>query len=84
MSTLAELHERWSRDPDYREAYEQLGPEYEAASNPCAENRSRLLRQERAREFRVNRAKGGRMLSAFDAMNDDAIGGLARNTRWRR
>ena len=25
MSTLAELHERWSRDPDYREAYEQLG-----------------------------------------------------------
>ena len=31
MSTLAELHERWSRDPDYREAYEQLGPEYEVA-----------------------------------------------------
>ena len=29
MSTLAELHERWSRDPDYREAYEQLGSEYE-------------------------------------------------------
>ena len=31
MSTLAELHERWSRDPEYREAYEQLGPEYEVA-----------------------------------------------------
>ena len=29
MSTLAELHERWSRDPEYREAYEQLGPEYQ-------------------------------------------------------
>ena len=29
MSTRAELHERWSRDPDYREAYEQLGSEYE-------------------------------------------------------
>ena len=31
MSTLAELHERWSRNPEYREAYEQLGPEYEVA-----------------------------------------------------
>ena len=31
MSTLVELHKRWSRDADYREAYEQLGPEYEVA-----------------------------------------------------
>ena len=31
MSTLAELHERWSQDPEYREAREQLGPEYEVA-----------------------------------------------------
>ncbi len=29
MSTLDELHERWSRDPGYREAYERLGPEFE-------------------------------------------------------
>ncbi|MDD9980115.1 MAG: AAA family ATPase [Gammaproteobacteria bacterium] len=28
MSTLAGLYERWSRDPEYREAYEQRGPEY--------------------------------------------------------
>jgi ribosome-binding protein aMBF1 (putative translation factor) len=31
MSTLEELHERWSRDADYREAYERLGPEFEIA-----------------------------------------------------
>ena len=31
MSTLAELHKRWSRAPDYRDAYEQLGPEFEVA-----------------------------------------------------
>ena len=31
MSTLAELHERWSQDPEYREAYEQLWPVYEVA-----------------------------------------------------
>ncbi|MCY4318683.1 MAG: helix-turn-helix transcriptional regulator [Alphaproteobacteria bacterium] len=29
MSTLDEMHERWSRNLDYREAYERLGPEFE-------------------------------------------------------
>ena len=32
MSTLAELHEKWSREADYREAYERLAPEYEVAA----------------------------------------------------
>ena len=31
MSTLDELHERWSRDTNYRETYERLGAEYEVA-----------------------------------------------------
>ena len=31
MSTLGELHERWSREADYRQAYERLGPEFEVA-----------------------------------------------------
>ncbi|MDE0279675.1 MAG: helix-turn-helix transcriptional regulator [Gammaproteobacteria bacterium] len=31
MSTLEELHERWSRDADYRKAYERLEPEFEVA-----------------------------------------------------
>jgi len=31
MTKVAELHERWSRDGDYREAYERLGPEFEVA-----------------------------------------------------
>ena len=29
MSKMADLHEEWSRDPEYREAYEKLGPEFE-------------------------------------------------------
>ena len=28
MSKAAELHEKWSRDPDYREAYDRLRPEF--------------------------------------------------------
>lgn len=31
MSTVDELHERWSRQADYREAYEELEPEYTVA-----------------------------------------------------
>ena len=31
MSTLDELHERWPRRADDREAYERLGPEFELA-----------------------------------------------------
>ena len=31
MSTLDELHERWSREADYREAYAAQGPEFEVA-----------------------------------------------------
>ena len=31
MSTLEELHERWNRDADYREAHERLEPEFEVS-----------------------------------------------------
>ncbi|MCY4008084.1 MAG: helix-turn-helix transcriptional regulator [Rhodobacteraceae bacterium] len=31
MSTLDELHDRWSRNADYREAYEQLEPGFDLA-----------------------------------------------------
>ena len=31
MSQVRDLHERWSRDPEYRAAYEALGPEFELA-----------------------------------------------------
>ena len=31
VTTVAELHERWSRDADYREAYVRLEPELEVA-----------------------------------------------------
>lgn len=33
MTRVAELHERWNRDPDYRKAYEELGPEFAVAKS---------------------------------------------------
>ena len=29
MSKVSDLHEKWSQDPDYRKAYDDLGPEFE-------------------------------------------------------
>ena len=29
MSKVSDLHEKWSEDPDYRKAYDDLGPEFE-------------------------------------------------------
>ncbi len=31
MSQVSELHEKWSRAPDYLEAYDELGPEFALA-----------------------------------------------------
>ena len=31
MSNVRDLHEQWSRDPDYRAAYDKLGPEFALA-----------------------------------------------------
>ena len=31
MTRVRDLHQQWSQDPDYRAAYESLGPEFELA-----------------------------------------------------
>ncbi len=31
MSQVRDLHQKWSRDPDYRAAYDALGPEFKLA-----------------------------------------------------
>ena len=29
MSKVTDLHKKWSEDPEYRKAYDRLGPEFE-------------------------------------------------------
>ena len=29
MSKVSDLHQKWSQDPDYRRAYDELGPEFD-------------------------------------------------------
>ena len=64
MSTLAELHERWSRDADYREAYEQLGPEYEVARALIeARTRAGLTQAELAARMKTTQSAVARLES---------------------
>ena len=40
MSKVRDLHQQWSQDPDYRAAYESLGPEFELTGLPVAPHAS--------------------------------------------
>ena len=35
MSKLTDLDKMWSREPDYREAYDRLGPKFELSIGPA-------------------------------------------------
>ena len=49
MSKLTTLHDKWSREPDYREAYDRLGPEFELSRSLIeARTRARLTQAELA------------------------------------
>ena len=35
MTKVADLHKKWSEDPEYRSAYDRLGPEFEVSRSLC-------------------------------------------------
>ncbi len=54
MSKLAALHERWSREPGYREAYGRLGPEFALARSLIeARTRAKLTQSELAERMKT-------------------------------
>ena len=67
MSKVEELHKRWSRDADYREAYKRLEPEFEVARALIeARQRAGLTQAELAARMKttqsaVARLEGGRV-----------------------
>ncbi|MCY4471120.1 MAG: helix-turn-helix transcriptional regulator [Thiotrichales bacterium] len=66
MSNLTDLHEEWSRDPEYREAYELFGPEFELSRTVIeARTNSRPTQAQLAERMKttpsvVARLEGGR------------------------
>lgn len=59
MTELGELHERWSADADYRDAWERLGPEFELARAPSDADRM-FLRGSRSYNRGSDSRKTGR------------------------
>ena len=64
MSKVADLHEKWSGDADYREAYDQLGPEFELSRSLIdARTRARLTQSELAARMKTTQSVVARLES---------------------
>ncbi len=67
MTSVRDLHEKWSEDPAYRKAYEELGPEFELARALIeARTRAGLTQAQLAKRMRttqsvIARLEGGRV-----------------------
>ena len=64
MTKVAELHKQWSRDVDYREAYERLGPEFELVRTLIeARTRAGFTQAELAARMKTTQSAVARMES---------------------
>ena len=67
MTRIADLHEKWSRDPEYRAAYDRIGAEFELARSLVeARTRAGFTQAELAKRMQttqsvVARLESGRM-----------------------
>ena len=84
VSTLAELHERWSQDLEYREAYEQMGPEYEVARALIeARTQAGLTQAELAARMKTTQSAVARLESGRTPPSTRTLEKVARATRTR-
>ena len=84
MSTLDELHERWSRNPDYRIAYEQLGPEFELARALIeARTRAGITQAELAARMKTTQSAVARLESGRVPPSTRTLEKVARATGTR-
>ncbi len=84
MSTVDELHERWSRQADYREAYEELRPEY-AVARALIEARTRagFSQAELAARMETTQSAVARMESGRTRPSTRTLEKVARATGTR-
>ncbi len=74
MTKLNDLHRRWSKDPDYKTAYDALGEEFQLA-RALIEARTRvglsqtqLARRMKTSQSYVARLEGGKVHPSTDAL----------------
>ncbi len=84
MSKVSDLHERWSRDPDYREAYAELGPEFELARSVIdARSGAGLTQAQLAERMETTQSVVARMESGRVHVSTKTLGKVALGTDTR-
>ena len=84
MSKVTDLHEEWSRDPGYREAYDRLGPEFELSRSLIeARTRAKLTQAELAERMKTTQSVVARLESGRAYPSARTLEKIARATGTR-
>ena len=84
MSKVGDLHGKWSRDPEYRAAYDALGPEFELARALIAvRSRAGLTQAQLARRMNTTQSVIARMESGRVRPSAKTLEKVARATGTR-
>lgn len=74
MTKLRDLHRRWSKDKDYKSAYDALGEEFELAKaliearTRAGLSQTQLARRMKTSQSYVARIEGGKVRPSTDAL----------------
>ena len=81
MTKVNDLHEKWSADADYREAFDRLGPEFELSR--ClieARTRARLTQAELAARMKTTQSVVARLESGRSHPSTKTLAKVAKAT----
>ena len=84
MSKVADLHTKWSEDPEYRKAYDRLGPEFELSRSLIeARTRAKLTQAELAERMNTTQSVVARLESGRSRPSTRTLEKIAQATRTR-
>lgn len=74
MTKISDLHRRWSKDDDYREAHDALGEEFDLARaliearTAAGLSQAQLARRMKTSQSYIARIEGGKVRPSTDAL----------------
>ena len=84
MSKVTDLHEEWSHDPDYREAFDRFGSEFEFSRSLIeARTRAKLTQAELAERMKTTQSVVARLESGRAYPSARTLEKIARATGTR-
>ncbi len=84
MTSVRDLHKKWSRDPAYRAAHDELGPEFELARSLIeARTRAGLTQAQLARRMKTTQSVVARLESGRVRPSTRTLEKVARATGTR-